>query len=150
MANARDIAKERCQQNLYVTGKKHWEKDVSANKNVERTKMPSSRDTERQSEREREIKRRSCQGKGPSKKNRDVLLVQKAFTETRHAKCLARTPRVLEESNLLLETPANRLVQALLVEIHLLAATLSSFRKQPFVEQNGAKKYDSSETSLIF
>jgi hypothetical protein len=27
---------------------------VSANKNVERTKMPSSRDTERQSERERE------------------------------------------------------------------------------------------------
>ena len=99
--------------------------------------MPSSRDTERQREREREreIKRRSCQGKGPSKKNRDVLLVQKAFTETRHAKCLARTPRVLEESNLLLETPANRLVQALLVEIHLLAATLSTFRKQPFVEQ---------------
>ena len=27
---------------------------MSANKNVERTKMPSSRDTERQSERERE------------------------------------------------------------------------------------------------
>ena len=83
---------------------------MSANKNVERTKMPSSRDTERQRERkrEREIKRRSCQGKGPSKKNRDVLLVQKAFTETRHAKCLARTPRVLEESNLLLETPACR------------------------------------------
>ena len=64
--------------------------------------MPSSRDTERQrereKEREREIKRRSCQGKGPSKKNRDVLLVQKAFTETLTTLTICRRPSKLNHS----------------------------------------------------
>lgn len=147
-----EISRKRDANKTYMSRERSIERKMCQQTRMSRGQRCRVVETQRDRarEREREIKRRSCQGKGPSKKNRDVLLVQKAFTETRHAKCLARTPRVLEESNLLLETPANRLVQALLVEIHLLAATLSSFRKQPFVEQNGAKKYDSSETSLIF
>jgi hypothetical protein len=145
-----EISRKRDANKTYMSRERSIERKMCQQTRMSRGQRCRVVETQRDRAREREIKRRSCQGKGPSKKNRDVLLVQKAFTETRHAKCLARTPRVLEESNLLLETPANRLVQALLVEIHLLAATLSSFRKQPFVEQNGAKKYDSSETSLIF
>ena len=137
-----EISRKRDANKTYMSRERSIERKMCQQTRMSRGQRCRVVETQRDRarEREREIKRRSCQGKGPSKKNRDVLFVQKAFTETRHAKCLARTPRVLEESNLLLETPANRLVQALLVEIHLLAATLSSFRKQPFVEQNGAKK----------
>ena len=80
MANARDIAKERCQQNLYVTGKKHWEKDVSANKNVERTKMPSSRDRAR--ERERDQKKELSGKRTVEEKQRCLACTKSVYWNT--------------------------------------------------------------------
>ena len=132
-----EMSRKRDANKTYVSRERSIERKMCQQTRMSRGQrcrvVETQRDREREKERERERdQKKELSGKRTVEEKQRCLACTKSVywnTACKMSRPHSQGPRGKQPPT------GNSRLQALLVEIHLLAATLSSFRKQPFVEQ---------------